>query len=673
MPLFGEPRTCGQSRDATRVAWWTTALCALGHLLVVHSAAAQLIAAPSDSIVRRAVDPARFKDWPIAVLLDEGSYRVEPDGRGVMRTRQVVQVLSAGAVGGLAERAFGYAKAHQTLTVHWVRVLKPNGDVVSDKAAQEQESDIPAAMANPVYQDQRVRRLSLAGIAVGTIVDIAWSLEESAPPRAGDFFLRRTLNSTTPTVQSRFTLDIPAGFSPRIAERNIRVPRTDITADGRRVLTWSAYALQGIRPEPFAADSNDVVMSVTVSAPGSWSDLARWYDGLARDRYVVNADVARRVDSLVRASNARSRLDTIRAVHRWVTQDVRYVSVSLGIAGYQPRSPSEVLRTGFGDCKDKATLFVATLRRYRIDASPVLLALGGRPDRSMPSIFQFNHAIAAVRDGAGWTYTDLTADAVPYGEIPDAYQGALGVVVNADGSAQEITFPVSPIDANASELSVSLSIDTAGRVLGHVTERARGVGSYPLRMAFATPLDSLRRETLSKGLALRFFPSDATVDSVVTSSGRDFTVPVQMSYRLNAEGTLKVVGDTRLFALSPTLRGVARSFRNLARDLEARPVRVFPIDAAQLLASSVAVTDVRITLPIGWKAELPKNVSATAFFGSYESTWTQEGREVHLVRRIRGGRGYYLPQRIVEVVAWLKAVGVDDYEFLSLHPATTMK
>jgi hypothetical protein len=40
----------------------------------------------------------------------------------------------------------------------------------------------------------------------------------------------------------------------------------------------------------------------------------------------------------------------------------------------------------------------------------------------VPTVFQFNHAIAAVRDGAGWVYTDLTAESIPYGELPDAYQ-----------------------------------------------------------------------------------------------------------------------------------------------------------------------------------------------------------------------------------------------------------
>ncbi len=655
--------------SAALIAWAPLPLSA--QQAVPPQAPSLLAAAASDSIVRLAVDPAKFKGKPLVLLLDEGVYRVEPDGRGARRTRQVIQVLDASAVRGLSERAYSYAKTHQTLTVQWVRVLKPNGEVVSDKVSQEQESDVPAAMSNPIYQDQRLKRLSLSGIAVGTILDIAWTLEEAAPSRLGDFFFRWNANNTSPIVQSRFVLDVPVGFTPRIAEHNLTSRRTETVAGGRRLITWAIHDEPGLLLEPFAADSNDAVMTVTIAPPGSWNELAHWYDTLARDRYALTAPVAQRIDSLVRASGARTRIDTIRAVRRWAAQDVRYVSVALGIGGYQPRTPAEVLTTGFGDCKDKATLFVAALRRYGIPASPVLLALGGRPDRLLPSIYQFNHAIAAVREGKDWTYTDLTADVIPYGVIPDAYQGALGIIVNPDGSAQEITFPVTAVDENINTQRLSLAVDTSGHAVGHMTEESLGVLSYPMRAAFASPLDSARRAALGKALAQRIFAADATVDSIVAFDGRDERAHTQMSYRIVADATLKPVGDVRLFTLSPTIRGPARAFRNLARDLESRPKRMFPIDAAQLLTPSVAVLDLHLTLPDGWKADLPKNVTATTFFGRYESTWTQVGSDVHLMRRITGARGYFPSTRIVEVIAWLKTVGTDDYEFLSLHPRTS--
>lgn len=629
-----------------------------------------LPSAPSDSIAKLAVDPAKFAGRPYVLLLDESYNKVEADGRSSKRSRQVFQVLDQNVVRGLSERAFGYAKSHQTLTIDWIRVLKPNGEVVSDKPSQEQESDVAAQLSNPVYQEQKVRRVSLSGIAVGTILDVQFTVEEKGPYRPGDFLVGFTVNNQIPIVRSRLVLDVPDGFAPRIVERNLNFRRTETTAAGRHTFVWAASELPAFRAEPFAADSNDIIMSIGITSPSSWTDIAKWYDGLSRDRYAMTPAVTQRVDSLVKAANARTKLDTIRAVHRWVAQDVRYVSVSLGIGGYQPRLPADVLTSGFGDCKDKATLFVAALRRYRINANPVLLALGGKPDPALPSIYQFNHAIAAVQDGSGWQFTDLTAEFVPYGMIPEAYQGQFGVVVMPNGAAQEVRFPRAAVESNGSTVRVAMTLDTSGHVEARVEEEGRGGPSVGLRNAFSTGLDSTRKANLQKSLATRMFASDATVDSLVAFDGRNFSVPTKMTYVVKADNVIKNAGGVKLFSVNGMFRSPGRAFKNLARDLEQRPARVFPIDASQILGQLETVTDIRLTLPPGWTAELPKDIVATSFFGKFESKWTQEGRDVHLVRRIQGQRGYFPPQRISEVIVWLKTVGADDYEFLSLKPAT---
>src|SRR6187402_2143401 len=111
--------------------------CAASACALVSTLDAQSVlpAAPSDSIVRLAVDPAQNRGRPFVLLLDEGYNRLEADGRSVRRIRQVYQVLDQSVVRALSERAFSYEKSRQALTVDWIRVLKPSGEVLSDKPA----------------------------------------------------------------------------------------------------------------------------------------------------------------------------------------------------------------------------------------------------------------------------------------------------------------------------------------------------------------------------------------------------------------------------------------------------------------------------------------------------------------------------------------------------------
>lgn len=629
--------------------------------------ATALPALRSDSIVALAVNPAAFAGLPFVTLLDEMTVRLEPDGRGTRKRRVVVQLLNDAAARAKAEQSFGYSPGHQTFVLNWVRVLKPSGAVVSDRAAQEQDADVPVAMQNPVYQDQKIRRLSLAGVTTGTILDMAWTVEEKSPYRAGDFYDHWFVNSISDVLRSRLVYDIPETFQPRIVEKNLNFRRAETTAGGRRIMTWAAGPLERVRAEPFAADSNDVIMAVTVAAPGTWNDLALWYHGLSKDRYALTPDVAKSIDSLVAASNARTRADTIKAVHRWVAQDVRYVSVSLGIGGYQPRLPAVVLSTGFGDCKDKATLFVAALRKYKFDASPVLLSTAGAPDRNLPSIFQFNHAIAAVRNGTGWTFTDLTAESVPYGMLPPSYQGHFGIVVLPDGKAQEVRFPEAPVDSNSSTVRMIGELKSNGSIVARVEDRSAGTMSLQNRQSFYAPMDSARRAGALRAVGASYF-KDGMADSLVTFNGKDLSADVRIAFNVSAQDALKSVGTTKLFTVPPAYRGPAQNFANLARNLAANPSRKFALDVAQVVGPIVTTTVIELTLPVGWTAELPKNITATSVAGRYEATYVQEGRVLRMTRRITGARGVYAPQRIAEVIEWLKAAAVDDPEFIQLKP-----
>ena len=134
--------------------------------------------------------------------------------------------------------------------------------------------EFTAQLANPVYQEQKIRRVSLSGVAVGTVLDVQFTIEEKAPYRAGDFLLGWNVNNQVPIARSRFTVDVPDGFMPRIVERNLTFRRSDEVQGGRRILSWIANDVQAFRGEAFAADSNSVVMSIAVTSPGTWNDIA---------------------------------------------------------------------------------------------------------------------------------------------------------------------------------------------------------------------------------------------------------------------------------------------------------------------------------------------------------------------------------------------------------------
>ena len=104
----------------------------------------------ADSLYKLAIDPSAAGEDAFISLFDDAVRRIERDGSGSRTYRQIVQVLKQPAVNGLAERSIGYQPDRQRFTLNWVRVVRPSGEVISDKPAHMQETDPPAAMSNQI-------------------------------------------------------------------------------------------------------------------------------------------------------------------------------------------------------------------------------------------------------------------------------------------------------------------------------------------------------------------------------------------------------------------------------------------------------------------------------------------------------------------------------------------
>jgi transglutaminase-like putative cysteine protease len=615
----------------------------------------------ADSIYKLAVDATKYPEQDAALLLDDGVIRLEADGRGTRTFRSIVQILRPGAVERFQEQSFSYSPGHEKLTVNWIRVVRPNGEVVSAKPSHVQESDVPAETDDPVYTDRKIRRMSLSGVAVGTIVDYSYTTEELKPFLPRDFYQSWGVSTGLQVARSRFVLDVPATLTPRIHERNLNFKRTEQTTNGRHVYTWATADLPKIKPEVMAADSNDVYMALAVSAPIEWQTIGKWYAGLAAPQMAPSAFVAARVDSIVRGAHTRA--DSIRAVHKWVAQDIRYVAIDLGMSGYQPRKPEQVVRTGFGDCKDKATLFVSALAHLGIEAHPVLLNSTGGVRREMPSIRQLDHEIAAVREGSGWHFVDLTAGNTPYDQLPGAEQGEFGLVVHPDGASEVVTLPQAPIDANLTTMRIAVAMDTAGLVSGSYEETGAGTAQYGLRNIFTNPLDSTQKANFANNLANKLFDG-ATGDSLGGFDGKDLQVVPHIRILIR-NGRAATLTGTQAILHNPlaSMSGLAVA----ARELEAREKRRFPLDPERFWGRKTTETDVTITLPAGWTAQAPKSVRASSAFGSYVSEYTATGNVLHMRRRITGASEVQPPEKVAELITWLKAIAADDAKLIMLN------
>src|SRR5436309_14565514 len=620
----------------------------------------------NDTIYKLSVNPADYADDDYVYLLDDGVLRFEADGRSSRTYRQVIQILNQDGAQAWGEQSFSYSAGSERLTVNWIRVLKLGGEVISAKPAHEQESLAPVAFEAPVYSDQKVRRVTLSGVAPGTLVDWSYTVERVKPLVPRDFYSGWRVTTGLLTRRSRLVMDVPASLTPRIQEENVHFKRLEAVSHGRHVYTWATNDVQKIEGEPFAAVPNTLSVRIEAAAPITWGDLASWYAGLSAGRYALNPELETQLAEHVK--DARTLDDSLRAVHRWVSQDFRYVSLSLGIGGYLPRLPAQVVETRYGDCKDKATLFIALARRMGVTAFPVLLSSTGGADSTLPTAQQFNHMIAAVDRGeprGGRIYLDLTSDLTPYGELPPSEEGSFALVVHDDGKFEEVTLPESPTSANRSEIRLVGELSADGHFTGRYVETKSGGLQYGLRRAYARVFSKDELSRLTQALANGVF-SGASGDSLKLFDGRDLQAKPQVTLLVHDAPVLSSTGGTRIFTLPTALPNF--SSLGLASQLERRKPRRFPIDISEVIGPIESEAELRMMLPPGWKAKLPPNIAESSPFGSYKAEYAQDGRELRVTRRMTGQRGTAPPDSVDALIAWLRAISKDDVKFIVLQP-----
>lgn len=616
----------------------------------------------ADTIYALAVDPTDYPEADDVLLLDDGVVVLQADGTATETYRSVAQILTRDGVEGWAERTLGYDGSSQDLRVNWVKVVKPDGTVVSDEPAHRQLMDAPVAQQSPIFTDRKRLRLSLAGVEPGTIVDFSYTLVTREARRPGDFLGYWTITPAATVRRSRYLVDVPGDMNLAVDASPFTMDPTVTVQGGRKVYDWSAADLEPLEPEAFEVRrERKGFQSLSIATPSSWADIGAWYASLADDRYELPNDV---LAAAAAAVGDATGMDALRALHRWVAQDFRYVSISLGIGGYQPRLPAEVLRTKSGDCKDKATLFVALARHYGFEAEPVLLSSTGSAEEDLPSIQQFDHAIAAVRIDGEWTYVDLTADVVPFGRVPPSYQGGFGLIVFDDGSVEETTFPQAPAEDNFTHTIVQGELFADGSFEGGFTQLYRGAPEYPVRSTFARDFTPDQLDQIAQaGAQLIEGGKGADLDIF---NGLDLDSAAHISLKITSDAaTRRNVGGGQIFILPLDSHANPGLVSKLEDEI---PTRTAPIDIDAVVGPVSSISELDLTLPEGWVAQLPDDVVADSRFGTYEARYHQEGRNVTVMRRLTGARGTAPAAAFPDLVSWLREMAKDDAIFLLLQP-----
>ncbi len=271
----------------------------------------------------------------------------ETDGTGSVETTARIHVQNSTGVNRVGQLLFSYNAETEGEEIKLVRVSKADGRVIVAGPEAVQDLTAPVSQMAPVYSDMRQKHITVPSLSVGDLVEYDVLTTEVHPLIPGHFWQTVVFDLDAPCSDEQVELNVPG-------DRSLQIKAPDglestVRKQGDRTLYhWQTSFVPKPLPvsPPTATPFIDPTQALTgiVTPPPrrlmfstfqSWQAFGSWYSGIEKDRRTITPEIRRRADEIVHG--AVTDLDKAQAIYRFVSREIRYVSLSFGIGRYQPQ------------------------------------------------------------------------------------------------------------------------------------------------------------------------------------------------------------------------------------------------------------------------------------------------------------------------------------------------
>jgi len=442
------------------------------------------------------------------------------------------------------------------------RTIKADGTIIelTDEDFYETSG---VSEGSTFYSDIKSIKFTFPGIEKNCIIEYKYLKSQTYPFRHESW----NIQYSTPTLVNNFSLTVPTylleeldwewryktyGYD-NIGQPEVKnlYPMAESILDKQMNFSWSLKDIPALEHEAMMPPVSRYRGKVQF-APSDWKkwdDISEWYyKSLFKPRFVITNEIKSLARELTK--NSVSELDKIDALYKY-TQNIRYISINLGVGGIQPSKPQTVLDREYGDCKDKAMLLISLLESIDIKAKPVLLLTAdeGVIDPDFPS-WRFNHMIVKVeRDDEDDLWLDPTIKYAQLNELPWTDEGIDVLVIDRNGKSSIETTPGSTSSDNVSEITVHVNVESVSKVNYNVKVKYRGEESINNR----AKLEDLTEEEMRD--YCKFLISDKYINSRITNcklSDLDKTSDdLVLEFGITAPNAIQKQGDLIFLDVAP--------------------------------------------------------------------------------------------------------------------------
>lgn len=532
------------------------------------------------------------------------------------------------------------------------RVFDENGEQIK-RIPSEDILDYSAISGFSIYEDNRVKYID------PKVRNFPFTVEYSYEQSFDGFFSYPSWNPqpkfNLAVERSSYKAIVSKSNTFRYLERNTSLKAT-VTSDAENnIYYWEARNLKALEWEPYSV-SNQEIFPCMIAAPAdfeidgyngnltSWENFGKFISTLNAGKNILSGETKKFLNEMV--TGTADDYGKIRKIYEYMQGRTRYVSIQVGIGGYQPFDAITVNRLAYGDCKALTNYMKTMLESIGLKANYCLVNAGETAPlmiKEFPSA-QFNHAFLCVPINNDTIWLECTSQRMPCGFIGDFTDDRDILLIDNDKN-KVVHSKVYNIADNMETHSSNVIIDENGNGSVEINNVYKGLKYDNILPTFLSD-DADKKRRISERMK---FPS-FQVQNFKYKENKAIIPSIEETLNVDFENYLNLMGSRYLLLLnfSNRIDGTPYNIRSRKTDVYIR-------------RPSIEIDTIVYELPSTLKPEsLPNPVSIKTQFGEYHAKVEIINNQLSYIRSFQLNKGQYPASDYVSFVNFFDKISSAD-------------
>ena len=388
-------------------------------------------------------------------------------GKAIIKKHTLVTILNEKA-DNQAVMVLGYNKKYDSYSDIEMRVYDAKGNSLK-KYHKSDMYDGSAADDETMVTNERFMAVKHTIASYPATVEIEYEENDNSFISPEKWMIQDKAEQSVQLAKCEVTVNPAVGFRYK-AENSTLKPVKSAKGDMDHY-SWEITNLKAIKKEEhvlpwkvypgvlFAVNSFDCY-----GYPGnfsSWKSFGQWIEALNSNVCMLSPERTAEIKKMT--DTIKTDKEKARFLYSYMQKSMRYVSIQLGIGGYQPFTASFVDQKKYGDCKALSNYMKALLQAVNIKSYYAIIKSGDNQngaDVNFPAN-SFDHAILCIPFRNDTTWLECTSNTQPFGELGSFTENRNALLITEDGG-RLVNTPKSTMTENQFNSEAHVVLDADG-------------------------------------------------------------------------------------------------------------------------------------------------------------------------------------------------------------------